>query len=215
LIIEASASPIDNLQHAWSPCITQEKVKVKLRKTLIATSFGLALLIMPISAASAQQMQDMTALDGRTLGSESQATQQLFLGTWGQQATQRWAAEHDAQLRAAGFAPGEMGTSAQTGQSQGQSGAQTASGAMGQNQSDDEQEGAQSDGNLSNSHQRGGDDDDDDQNNQSGANNSDQGGVNNSSQNTGSQSGSNNSGNSGSGQGSSGSNDSGQSNSGQ
>jgi hypothetical protein len=193
------------------PCVTQETVKVKLRKTLIATSFGLALLIMPISAASAQQMQDTTALDGRTLGSESQATQQLFLGTWGQQATERWAAEHDAQLR---FAPGEMGTSAQTGQSQGQSGAQTASGAMGQNQSDDEQEGAQSDGNLSNSHQRGGDDDDD-QNNQSGANNSDQGGVNNSSQNTGSQSGSNNSDNSGSGQGSSGSNDSGQSNSGQ
>jgi hypothetical protein len=90
---------------------------------------------MPISAASAQQMQDTTALDGRTLGSESQATQQLFLGTWGQQAAERWAAEHDAQLRAAGFTPGEMGTSAQTGQSQGQSGAQTASGAMGQNQS--------------------------------------------------------------------------------
>src|SRR5215204_6129367 len=208
-----STSPTDNLKHAWSPCITQEKVKVKLRKTLIATSFGLALLIMPISAASAQQMQDITALDGRTLGSESQATQQLFVGTWGQQAPERWATEHDAQLSAAGFTPGEMGAGAQTGQGEGQSGAQTGSGAMGQNQSDDEQEGAQSQGNQSNSHQRGGDDDDDDQNNESGASNSDQGGVNNSSQNTGGQSGSDNSGNSGSGQGSSGSNDSGQSNS--
>ncbi len=188
---------------------------MKLRKTLIATSFGLALLIMPISAASAQQMQNTTALDGRTLGSESQATQQLFVGTWGQQAEERWAMEHDAQLRAAGFTPGEMGTGAQTGQGQGQSGAQTGSGVMGQNQSDDEQEAAQSQGNESNSRQRGGDDDDDDENNQSGANSSDQGGVNNSSQNTGGQSDSNNSGNSGSGQGSSGSNDSGQSNSGQ
>src|SRR5215212_2705461 len=92
----------------------------RIRRIVIGTSASVALLVLPLSSVGAQQGQAPATFDGQSLTTQSQTTQQMFSGTWGAQAPQRWATEHEGELRARGITPGQTGAQAgaanQTGQ---------------------------------------------------------------------------------------------------
>jgi hypothetical protein len=53
----------------------------------------------PQTAAFIALLSPLPARDGRAIFDESPATQDLFAGTWGTSASQRWVIEHDAELQ--------------------------------------------------------------------------------------------------------------------